>query len=256
MNARTKRNNWTALKVVLVVIVGITWPALASGQAEPGPIVATPPATAVQAPSPAPATKQQAPRTSLAGVWQLNRDESDIPQREMQPSNGGGNGPYGGNRLYGGHGPYGDQRRGGFGFPGMGGGGRYGRRQAGPADASNQDRRMMQEVMRPTASLKVEKKDNEFDFTDDRGRKSIFFTDGRQIQKSNDTSEQLFSARWDGTELVSDEKGPRGGKLRRTFELSADGLQLDETISIDNGKANPPLVIRYVYDVAPEQEHP
>jgi hypothetical protein len=117
-------------------------------------------------------------------------------------------------------------------------------------------RQAMLETLRPAASWNVELRDHEFDFSDEQERKSVFFTDGRKIQKSKDAQRVEISARWDGSRLVSDEKSPRGGRLSRTFELSADGLQLDETIKIDNDGSNLPMTIRYVYDAAPEQKQP
>src|ERR1700726_177756 len=61
---------------------------------------------------------------------------------------------------------------------------------------------------------------------------------------------QGVSAHWNGSQLVSEEKSPLGGKMSRTFELSQDGRNLQETLHIDNGRSKTPLVIRYVYDVA------
>ena len=37
-------------------------------------------------------------------------------------------------------------------------------------------------------------------------------------------------------------------KMSRTFELSQDGRQFDETLRIDNGRSKTPIVIRYVFD--------
>ena len=71
-------------------------------------------------------------------------------------------------------------------------------------------------------------------------------TDGRQLPKSSNENHQEVAAHWEGGMLVSDEKGPLGGKMNRTFELSRDGRQLYETLHIDNGRS--PITIRYVYD--------
>jgi hypothetical protein len=109
----------------------------------------------------------------------------------------------------------------------------------------------MQQLLRPATALNVELKDHEFDFNDDQERKNAFFTDGRKLQKSNDPFRAEIAAKWDGTRLVSDEKGPGGAKVSRTFELSPNGLQLEEAISIDNGRTNYPTTAHYVYDAAP-----
>jgi len=89
--------------------------------------------------------------------------------------------------------------------------------------------------------------------TDDQYHKLVFYTDGRQLQKPKDDSYQEIAAHWNGGQLVSDEKGPQGGKMSRTFELSPDGRQVYETLHIDRGKSRGPLVARYVYDVANSQ---
>jgi hypothetical protein len=89
--------------------------------------------------------------------------------------------------------------------------------------------------------------------TDDRARKLVYYTDGRKIQKSKDDSMQAVSAHWDGTQLVTDEKGPRGKKMSRTLELSADGKHFYETWHIENGRSGT-IVVRYVFDAAEEYE--
>ena len=63
-----------------------------------------------------------------------------------------------------------------------------------------------------------------------------------------------ISAHWNGSQLVTDEKGPQGRKMSRTLELSSDGRQFYETWHIENGRSGSPLVIRYVYDAAMEYQ--
>ncbi len=135
------------------------------------------------------------------------------------------------------------------GFP-VGGHGGYGGNRGGESD---QERLRTQEVIAPANSLTLTQKDPknpEVDLTDDQNRKRALFTDGRKLAKpdSKDDSYQETAARWDGSRLVTDEKGPRGGKLSRTFELSYDRAQLYETIRLTMGRSNTPLDIRYVYD--------
>jgi hypothetical protein len=107
----------------------------------------------------------------------------------------------------------------------------------------------MQPLIHPSDSLSIEQQNAEVDVTDDASQKLIFYTDGRRLQKSKDNNRQEVAAHWDGSRLVSDEKSPLGGKMSRTFELSQDGQSLYETLYIDNGRSDTPLVIRYVYDV-------
>jgi hypothetical protein len=93
----------------------------------------------------------------------------------------------------------------------------------------------------------------EVDVTDDQYHKLIFYTDGRQLQKSTNDNYREIAAHWNGSQLVSDEKSPQGGKMSRTFELSGDGRKVYETVTIDRGKSRSPLAVRYVYDIVNSQ---
>jgi len=107
----------------------------------------------------------------------------------------------------------------------------------------------MQSLIHPSDSLSIEMENPEVDVTDDQSHKLILYTNERKLQKAKDNKPQEVAAHWDGSRLVSDEKSPLGGKMSRTFELSQDGRSLYETLHIDNGRSDTPLVIRYVYDV-------
>ena len=112
----------------------------------------------------------------------------------------------------------------------------------------------MGQVVRADLSQTIELKDAEVDSTDDHANKLVLYTDGRKIQKSKDNSLKQISAHWNGSQLVTDEKGPQGRKMGRTLELSSDGRQFYETWHIENGRSGSPLVIRYVYDAALEYQ--
>lgn len=115
----------------------------------------------------------------------------------------------------------------------------------------------LQQFIRPASALSFVLKDAEVDVTDDQYHKLVFYTDGRQLQKPKDDSYQEIAARWNGSQLVSDEKSPLGGKMGRTFELSADGRQLYETLHIDRAKSRGQLIVRYVYDTPnPQKQEP
>ena len=141
-----------------------------------------------------------------------------------------------------------------MGGPGMGGG-PYGGRRGGGGNESDEDRERMQEFMTPARALTVAeaKKDVEIDIFDDQSRKSVFFTDGRKLQKTKGTSTQEIAAHWDGNRLVTDEKSPSGRKISRTYELSYDGTQMHETLRLTRGRENSVVSIRYVYDQADGQ---
>lgn len=237
-----------------IAALAILLPSLARAQAPPGPIVppssaaAPPPAQApprVQRPAPPPPQ----PRTSIVGAWRFNRDQSTQPRDQddanggNNPSNNGGNGPYGGGGPYGRPGgfPFPGGNNGPFGGPGNGGNGPYGGGQREPR----------QPDVRPSTTLTVEQKDHEFDITDDREIRTALFTDGRKLQKSKEgDSYHEVAAKGDEKQLITDEKSPRGDKFTRTFELSPDGLQLIETVQMDNRRSNTPSTLRYVYDIS------
>jgi hypothetical protein len=108
----------------------------------------------------------------------------------------------------------------------------------------------MQELVNPANRMTVTEavKNTEYDVTDDQQRKLTLYTDGRKVQKSKDTTNEEVAAHWDGKQLATDEKSPRGNKMSRTYELSYDGTQLYETLHMTTGRSNTPLLIRYVYD--------
>lgn len=226
-----------------LTVVSLASPSLLRGQAAPGPLPPAEPLPPAHAPAPPKEQKTLSPqeRRNLSGSWKLNRDESDDPRKKMQESRGA-------NRGGGGGGPYGGGRRGGVGFPGGGGGrGPYGGRGGG--GQSDEDRQRMQELFRPADALTIaQKKEAEINLTDDSGRKRIFCTDGRKLEKSKDVSVQEIAAHWDEYRLISEEKGPRGGKITRTLELAPDGQQLYETLRVERSRSDSFVDIRYVYD--------
>jgi hypothetical protein len=220
--------------ICMAALAGIA-PGL-SAQAPPGPLQPANPQPP-SASAPAPAEKVAAPivRKNILGAWRINRDESDDPRKKMEQGRGS---PSGSPRV-------------GVGWPGggMGGGGYGGRR--GSSNENDEQRERMGELLSPARTVTLAQKtptDPEIDLSDDRQRKFAFFTDGRKLEKSKDENNQQIAAHWDGTRLVTEEKGPRGGKLSRTYELSADGTQLTESIHFTSGRNNTPVTIRYVYD--------
>jgi len=256
-NLKTRSTAVAAFCGLLAAIL-IVVPRGLMAQVAPGPIS---PAQSQAPPSRPPAKPKQLevqPRTSLAGVWKLNRDESDDPRTKVQDSrgtNGGNGGGRNGGGYPGGGYPGGGRYPGGGypggGYPGGGGGGPYGGRGNSGQNTENDER--LEQLIRPPSSLSFALKDAEVDVTDDQYRKLVFYTDGQQLQKPKDDSYQEIAAHWNGSQLVSDEKTPQGAKMSRTFELSQDGRQFFETLHIDRGKSKGLLAVRYVYDVASPQ---
>ena len=218
-------------------------------QAPPGPLQPPPESQNSAAPQPVPEkTVQVKPRKNILGAWKLNRDESDDAHKKLQQARqneGGGN-----------RGGYGGRPRVGVGWPGAGGGGMGGRRGGAQNDTdenSQKSRELFNPASQVTLAQKIEQ-GPELDLTDDQNRKRVFFTDGRKLQKPKDDSYEEIAAHWQGTELVTDEKGPRGGKMSRSFELSSDGTQLWETVHFTLGRSGNPVSIRYVYDAIDSEQ--
>ncbi len=218
-----------------LLVSSILW-----AQAPPGPM-GPPPASSTTADPipPTPKRVEVSPRKNILGAWKFNKDESDDPREKLKQArddrrNGGGG--YGGPRVGGpwpGGGPIGSG----------GGGRRY------PQDSNEADR--LGDLVNPARELMLVRRtpdDPEVDMTDDRQRRRIFYTDGRQLRKQQDSSYQEIAARWDGDKLVTDEKGPHDGKLIRTLEVSSDGRQLVETVRVTDKKGNHPISVQYVYD--------
>jgi hypothetical protein len=110
----------------------------------------------------------------------------------------------------------------------------------------------MLDLLRPSMVLTVEVKEGEFEFTDEKNRKRAFFTDGRKLQKSKDDTYKEIAALWSAGHLSFDEKGPRGEKITVTFQLDRNARQLIEKTEVDNSKIYSPVVIRHIYDIAPD----
>ncbi len=246
-------------------------------QAPPGPMAPKPSADAEAAPPPSqPSIRSRAttpddkplpaPRQSISGSWNFNRDASDDARSKLDQARriGGGtqnNGPVGGNGPYGGGpyggGPYGGGPYGGgplgrpypgngpYGGNGPNGGGNPG----GYGDSSEANSPALREYIYPATDVTFVLKDSEADLTDDTARKRVFYTDGRKLQKSKDDNYREIAAHWEGNRLVADEKLPGGEHVRQTFELSSDGRQLDEEISLDAIRSRSAVTIHYVYNI-------
>ena len=116
------------------------------------------------------------------------------------------------------------------------------------------DYERLQDLVHPDYSQTIVLQDAEVDVTNDRDHKLVVYTDGRKIQKSKDDSRQQISAHWNGSQLVTEERGPQGKKMSRAFELSLDGRQFYETWRIESGRSGSTVVIRYVYDAATQDQ--
>ncbi|MGH9572448.1 MAG: hypothetical protein ACRD40_02805 [Candidatus Acidiferrales bacterium] len=248
----------------------IVAPSCILGQAAPGPLAPPQPPPGTQAaPQPAPKPKPQiAPRSSLSGNWKLDADQSDDARHKVRLADDSGGGfphpsvgtgypgyPAGGYPYPGGYpgGPGGGYPGSPYPDPYPDGGGAP---QISGKDLAQNPK--LQAFIYPPRTLSVAMKQSagigaqnavvsEVDMTDPDFNVMSFFTDGRELPKATDDSHEEAAAHWDGSQLISNEKSPLGGKMSRTFELSKDGRQMIETVHIDHGKKKP-IDIRYVYD--------
>jgi hypothetical protein len=217
-------------------------------------------------------SQSRAGSEALAGTWKLNRALSDDPAKKLVsddniatgetgtavPMAGASNLPNASQMPQSnlGSAPSGMSGIGGMGGMPGGSGGMGGGTPPMPATPpshrweTDKDRQKRLEGILPASSLTIEQKENEVD-VDDLGRKEILYTDGRKLRKSKDDRIQEFTARWDAGNLTYDEKRPPHGTITRAFELSLDGHQMTETLTIDNGSISVPVVLKYVYDAAP-----
>jgi hypothetical protein len=209
---------------------------VAMAQAPAGPMTQTtaPPTAASTAAAPKTPPARDVSRTkNLSGFWKLNREESTSP-REPEDSRRGGNGGGGGGRP-------------GSGYPGRGHGGYGGGMHHG--GMSDDERKEMQELMRPSETLAFNQDGAAIIMTDDLERHRTFYTDGRKVKKSKDADNQEFDASWNEYRLVSEFKGPDGNKIERTFEVLEGNRQLCETIHFTMGRNQREVYLRYVYDL-------
>jgi hypothetical protein len=196
------------------------------------------------------------PAQALNGTWKLNAEKSDDAEEKLRatPEQDVPDGPdsipsvsqttpsSAGRRSQGNGVPYG--RPGGSGP--LGG--------PLPVEKDIKAHQKLLEMLHHSPLLMVEVKDGEFDFTDQDKQKRAFFTDGRKLQKSKDDSYKELAANWNAGRLSFDEKGPRGEKITVTFQPMRNTSQLIETFQVDSSKIYSPVVIRYVYDLVPENQ--
>ena len=230
------------------------WPGALFGEAAPGPI--TPPADSIPATAAAPAPRPRVAqgKPTIIGSWRFNKDDSDDPRRKLQDAQASDGGSGGHGRMGGGY-PGGGYPGGGYpggGYPGGGGGGGYGGHR-GQSGYSNDDLNRLSDVMTLPRTVSVVKSDAVVELTDDLDRKREFFTDGRKLDKSKNSKDDSYrevSAKWDEARLVTQEDGPKGGKIERilTPVEGENGMQLNETFKIMDSHGNTTTVIRLVFD--------
>jgi hypothetical protein len=279
------------LMLLAMAAAALLLQATPAGAQQTGPLPAATPSDEPPPPPQSAAPKLIGGKPSIAGIWALNKDDSDDPRQAMQDAagdRGGGNGNVGN----GGGGP----RIGmGGGGGGMGGGGWGGR---GSGGGNGNGRRGGQNVENPAGDLSqltIYQTANSATVTNDAGRVIAQYTadsppptgptmknstpgapsnsspasapppsssstpaaGGVQSSPSSGSSSADNSApnaQWKGSQFVAVTPGRRQGSTTRTYELSPDGRQLYVTTKIDNPRFQNPVTFRLVYDPVQSSE--
>ena len=194
---------------------------------------------------------QQAPAPTntdaiLNGTWRLNRDESDDARDKLRSAmqDRDQNGPMGSHTGRGGV---------SLGIPGIGGMGRPGGPGTGRGSgAGNEEQRSrLATLVQAPDQLTILQKGPEVDVTDSDHRVRSLFTDGRKIEKSDkDAAQVQVKAHWDHGTLITEEKGPGGEKISHAYEITGEGKQVADTLTLESKHLNTPIIVRSVYDKA------
>lgn len=190
----------------------------------------------------------EAPKTdtTLNGTWRLNRDESDDAREKLRSAmqDRDQNGPMGSHTGMGGV---------SLGIPGIGGMGRPGGPGTGRGSgAGNEEQRShLATLVHAPDQLTILQKGPEIDVTDSDHHERALFTDGRKIEKSGKGATQAeVKAHWDHGTLITEEKGPGGEKISHAYEVTQEGKQIADTLTVESKHLNTPIIVRSVYDRA------
>jgi hypothetical protein len=224
-----------ALALGLVFVVAVAYAARQSGEQS----------------KTSPSTSQAQPgEPALNGTWKLNRDESDDATDKLRSAtqDRDQNGPMGGHGGMGGGGVR-------MGIPGIGGGGMGqpggpgGGMGRGQGAGSEDQRARLRDLVEAPDQLNIAQKGPEIDMTDTQSHTRTLFTDGRKIEKpKKDSNQTQVKARWNHETLVTEEKGPNSEKISHSYEITGDGKQLADTLTLESKKLNTPIIVRSVYD--------
>ena len=178
---------------------------------------------------------------NLTGTWQLNKDQSDDPERVMKDarsSSSGGSRGYSGGSGGGGGGM-------GMGRHHGGGGGRGGNGDSGSSSSGGFDERFA-----ALETLTIEHKDPTLSITNAAGRDRTLYTDGRKTEEEHSYGgTTAVTASWKDGHLEVVSKPESGAKITETYAVSADRSQMTVTTKVEGGRSGS-YAIRRVYDSA------
>ena len=121
----------------------------------------------------------------------------------------------------------------------------------GQGAGSDDQRARLRDLVEAPDQLKVTQKGPEIDMADTQSHVRTLFTDGRKLEKpKKDSAQAQVKAHWNHEILVTEEKGPNGEKISHSYEITGEGKQLADTLTVESKKLNTPIIIRSVYDRA------
>jgi hypothetical protein len=168
-------------------------------------------------------------RSSLAGLWKFNVDQSDSDlgdkvQQAFRPG----------------------AHRGGFG----GEGGRGGRPVPGSTGREPDGTNMMSSL-RPVLQLLIEQDDSSVTISDAAGQMLTYRTDGRKLKEillnGNETD---ITAGWKEGRLIIERKFKHSGAVKETYERDPASGKLIVLVKLSGGPMPRTLEVRRVYDPA------
>jgi hypothetical protein len=172
-------------------------------------------------------------KSSLAGLWTLNRQLSDAPPARESRTDGGQH----------------EGRRGGFSRGGARrglGGGMGGGRMGADPEAIARRRDALRDILAPPDHLTIVQTDSMIVLTGPDGRTTRLAPDGQKIKDDNTDIERR--TRWDTGKLVSEITGAAGGRITQSFAVDPAAHQLRITVEMNEGRSNQPHTITHVYD--------
>ena len=80
------------------------------------------------------------------------------------------------------------------------------------------------------------------------GRERVFFTDNRAPVDNFEIGLLAVSAKWKKRDLVFTAESAYGGRVRETYQLTADGARLTVIVRRDGDGRSPGIVFKRIYD--------
>ena len=121
----------------------------------------------------------------------------------------------------------------------------------GSGAGNDEQRSRLATLVQAPDQLTIVQKGPEVDVTDSDHHERALFTDGRKIEKSGKRTPQAeVKAHWDHGTLITEEKGPGGEKISHAYEVTQEGKQIADTLTLESKHLNTPIIVRSVYDKA------